>query len=149
MKNYKYFCKSIGKEEVAKEVEKRYIERLMRVFKKEETMTERQLKALGREIGTLRLPNNGDLQSYVKIARSVTKDLTSLVSVCENEFFKIKVLEVPYIHFYDCVMKEGTPMDKERWIDVGEKLYMQMNDGETKKIIKLCLDFYKKNNKQN
>ena len=46
-------------------------------------------------------------------------------------------------------MKEGTPMDKERWIDVGEKLYMQMNDGETKKIIKLCLDFYKKNNKQN
>ena len=149
LKNYKYFCKSIGKEEVAKEVEKRYIERLMRVFKKEETMTERQLKALGREIGTLRLPNNGDLQSYVKIARSVTKDLTSLVSVCENEFFKIKVLEVPYIHFYDCVMKEGTPMDKERWIDVGEKLYMQMNDGETKKIIKLCLDFYKKNNKQN
>ena len=46
-------------------------------------------------------------------------------------------------------MKEGTPEDKERWIVVGEKLYVQMEDGEMKKIIKLCLDFYKNNNKQN
>ena len=75
--------------------------------------------------------------------------MTSLVSVCENEFFKIKALEVPYIHFYDRIMKEGTPEDKERWIVVGEKLYVQMEDGEMKKIIKLCLDFYKNNNKQN
>lgn len=149
LKNYTYFCKSIGKEEVSKEVEKRYVERLMRIFKKEEIMTERQLKALGREIDALKLPNNGDLQSYVKIARGETKNLTSLVSVCENEFFKIKALEVPYIHFYDRIMKEGTPEDKERWIAVGEKLYVQMEDCETKKIIKLCLDFYKNNNKQN
>ena len=149
LKNYTYFCKSIGKEEVSKEVEKRYMERLMRIFKKEEIMTERQLKALGREIDALKLPNNGDLQSYVKIARGEMKNLTSLVFVCENEFFKIKALEVPYIHFYDRIMKEGTPEDKERWIAVGEKLYVQMEDCETKKIIKLCLDFYKNNNKQN
>ena len=69
MKNYKSFCKSVGEEKVSKEVEKRYAERLMRVFKKEESITERQLKALGREIASLRLANNGDLQSYVKIAR--------------------------------------------------------------------------------
>lgn len=146
LKNYKSFCKSVGEEKVSKEVEKRYAERLMRVFKKEESITERQLKALGREIASLRLANNGDLQSYVKIARGEQEGLTALVDVCEKEFLHIKTLEVPYIQFYDRVMKEGTPEEGKRWIVLGEKLYDVTKDEQMKKIIKFCLDFYKKQN---
>ena len=109
-------------------------------------MTERQLKALGREIASLKLANNGDLQSYVKIARGELEGLAVLVDVCENEFLRIKSLEVPYIQFYDRVMKEGTPEDGKRWIVLGEKLYDMTKDEQMKKIIKFCLDFYKKQN---
>lgn len=60
------------------------MERLMRIFKKEEIMTERQLKALGREIDALKLPNNGDLQSYVKIAPGRDEEF-DFFSICLRE----------------------------------------------------------------
>ncbi len=148
LKNYKDFCKSLGEEQVAKEVEKRYSERFMRIFKKEETVTKAQLNAFEREIKSLKLPNNSDFRSYAKIAQAEMKTLTALISVCESEFLKIKTFEVPYLQFYDRVMKEGTTENQERWIALGKKLYDQMEDGDAKKIIKFCLDYYQ-NNKQN
>ena len=43
-------------------------------------------------------------------------------------------------------MKEGTPEEGKRWIVLGEKLYDVTKDEQMKKIIKFCLDFYKKQN---
>ncbi|MCM1032042.1 MAG: thioredoxin [Oscillibacter sp.] len=144
LKNHTCFYKSIGKERVSREVEKRYAERFMRIFKEEEVITEQELKVLGREIASLKLANNGDLQSYVRIVRGKLKGTATLVDICEDEFLNIKALEVPYIQFCDRVMKEGTPEDGKRWIALGEKLYDVTKDEQVKRIIKFCLDFYKK-----
>lgn len=144
LKNYTRFCKSIGEDNVAKEVEKRYIARFMRIFRKEEMITKRELKVLGHEIASLKLASNNDFQSYVRIVQGELKGIADLVDVCEREFLNITTLEAPYLQFYDRVMKEGTPKDGKRWIALGEKLYNMMKDEKKKWFIKLGLDMYKK-----
>ncbi len=149
LQNYDRFCKFVGVERVSKEVERRYAEKLMKVFKREATMTEPELKGLGQEIASLKLPKDAELQAYVEIALGMNKSHADLISVCEKEFLKIQTLEIPYVQFYDRIIKEGTLEDQKRWIALGEKVYELSKDEDMKKVIKFCLDYYKNNNKQN
>ena len=53
LKNHKRFNKTVGKEKVDQELQKRYTEKLLKVLSdKEKTWTEKQLTALGREIAS-------------------------------------------------------------------------------------------------
>lgn len=78
----------------------------------------------------------------------MNKSHADLISVCEKEFLKIQTLEIPYVQFYDRIIKEGTLEDQKRWIALGEKVYELSKDEDMKKVIKFCLDYYKNNNKQ-
>ena len=143
LKNYKRFCKSLGKEVVAKEVERRYADSLLNVFS-HLSLDEAQLRLLGEEIYSFDLPRNEELQAYIQMAQASLDGVDKLVLVCEQTFPKIQTLEFPYIQFFDRVMAEGTDDEKKRWLVIGEKYVEQMEDGGMKEFIKVCVDHFNK-----
>ena len=143
LKNYKRFCRSLGKEVVAKEVERRYADSLLNVFS-HLSLDEAQLRLLGEEIYSFDLPRNEELQAYIQMAQASLDGVDKLVSVCEQTFTKIQTLEFPYIQFFDRVMAEGTDDEKKRWLVIGEKYVEQMEDGRMKEFIKVCVDHFNK-----
>lgn len=151
LKNHKRFNKTVGKEKVEQELDKRYTEKLLKVLsQKEKIWTEKQLAALGREIAALKLNTNEELQAYVTVAKTaLKKGVEELISVCETEFPKFKTKEIPYIQFCDRIVAEASPADKARYIALGEKLYAQAKDEPAKNTFKFVLEYLKHHNKQN
>ena len=151
LKNHKRFNKTVGKEKVEQELDKRYTEKLLKVLsQKEKIWTEKQLTALGREIAALKLNTNEELQAYVTVAKTaLKKGVEELISVCETEFPKFKTKEIPYIQFCDRIVAEASPADRARYIALGEKLYAQAKDEPAKNTFKFVLEYLKHHNKQN
>ena len=151
LKNHKRFNKTVGKEKVEQELDKRYTEKLLKVLsQKEKIWTEKQLAALGREIAALKLNTNEELQAYVTVAKTaLKKGVEELISVCETEFPKFKTKEIPYIQFCDRIVAEASPADRARYIALGEKLYAQAKDEPAKNTFKFVLEYLKHHNKQN
>lgn len=151
LKNHKRFYKTVGKEEVDQELDRRYTEKLLKILsEKEKSWTEKQLTALGREIAVLKLNTNEELQAYVTVAKAaLRKEVGELISVCETEFPKFKTKEIPYIQFCDRIVAEASPADRARYIALGEKLYAQAKDEPAKNTFKFVLEYLKHHNKQN
>ena len=114
LKNHKRFNKTVGKEKVEQELDKRYTEKLLKVLsQKEKIWTEKQLAAFGREIAALKLNTNEELQAYVTVAKTaLKKGVEELISVCETEFPKFRTKEIPYIQFCDRIVAEASPADR-------------------------------------
>ena len=151
LKNHKRFNKTIGKEKVDQELDRRYTEKLLKIFsEKENLMSGKQLIALGREIAALKLSTNEELQAYVKVAEiALKKDAGQLITVCEEEFPKLTTKEIPYVQFCDRIIAEASAADQQRYIALGEKLYAQAKNETMKSTFKFVLEFLKQRSKQN
>lgn len=145
LKNHKRFGKTIGKEQVNRELDRRYTEKLLKMLsEKEVPLTTKQLTALGREVAALKLETNEELQVYVNVAKAVLQEnIGGLITVCEQEFPKLETKEIPYVQFCDWIMKEASETDRQRYIALGEKLYEQTKDEKTKNTFRFVLDFLK------
>lgn len=150
LKNHRRFNKTIGKEKVDQELDRRYTEKLLKNFSaKDCRMTDKQLTALGREIAALKLGTNEELQAYVKVAKiALTKDVGQLITVCEEEFPKLLTKEIPYAQFCDWIIAEASAVEQQRYMALGEKLYAQTKDKNMKSTLKFLLEWFKQHNKQ-
>ncbi len=145
LKNYNRFYKTIGKEKVKEELDRRYTEKLLKILSdKDRRMDDKQISALGREIAAVKLSTDEELQVYVRLVKVLLKgDVGQLVSVCEEEFPKLKTKEIPYIQFCDWVLTDASAEERERYIALGEKMYAQVTDEKAKNAFKFVLDYLK------
>lgn len=144
LENYKRFCKSLGKEAVAKELERRYADSLMDVFSRS-SLNNEQLCLLSNEIRSFDLPHDGELQAYIRIAQASLEGVEELVAVCDQDFPQIRTLEFPYIQFFDRVMNQASDSGKKTWLAIGERYVERMDDGDKLKgFIKTCVELYRK-----
>lgn len=144
LENYKRFCKSLGKEAVAKELERRYADSLMNVFSRS-SLNHEQLCLLSDEIRSFDLPHDGELQAYIRIAQASLEGVEELVAVCDQDFSQIRTLEFPYIQFFDRVMNQASDTGKKTWLAIGERYVERMDDGDKLKgFIKTCVELYRK-----
>ena len=151
LKNHKHFSKTIGKDQVNRELDRRYTEKLLKVLSEKETLlTQKQLTAFGRKVAALKLDTDEELQVYVNVAKAaLQEDCRLLIAVCEQEFPKLKTKEIPYPQFCERIMKEASAADKQRYIALGEKLYEQAKEEKTKNTFRFVLDFLKRYPEQN
>lgn len=119
--HYDDFRKSVGREEVDKQLGERYRKIVKEIAEGKKSISAEELKNINTQINKLQLSKEYMLSQYISIGEAViSKDLDNLINVSETVLPELNI--TAYFMLTDRIQNEGTIEQNKRWIALGEKL---------------------------
>ncbi|HBX19188.1 MAG TPA: hypothetical protein DEF88_01895 [Porphyromonadaceae bacterium] len=120
-KHYNAFRKSIGKEEVDRQLGDRYMRIVKEIAEGKKNVSPEELQSINLQINKLQLSKEYKLFQYITMAESViSKDIDNLIKTSEKFLPELNI--TLYFMLSEKILKEGTIEQNKRWITLGEKL---------------------------